>query len=259
MLMGLVGPEGAGKTGAMTYFALKHIAKKGKVLTFPGYIVTNGNGKQLSEPLETEEWVTMSPELRDVLICIDEIQNFFNSLKHMTTLNYLFSNLLAQRRHRNLGIIYTVQDWGWLDNRMRWLTHILATCYDLYWSPWGKDQGLERGELISMVFYDVKGFYTGKPWTPSPPFNLKAKSLWGTWDSWCDVDIWSGLSTVKIKKPVYTVDLTSPAEEKAPPDPGGTIPQSPNEDVGLLTDLSNRGVDPTTLSKLARRLLHGNP
>jgi hypothetical protein len=254
-IMGIVGPEGAGKTCGMAYFGLRRIANKGKVLTFPGFTITNGNGKQLSEPIETEEWITMPPELRDVLICIDEIQNFFSSSKYMSTLNYLFANFSAQRRHRNMGLVYTVQDWGWLDPRIRWLTHILVTCYDLYWSPWGKEQGLERGELISMIFFDVKGFYTGKPWTPSPPFNLRAKSIWQCYNSFADVDMWSGMSKVNIKKPSYTIDLTPPAEGKAPPDPGGIIPSSPNEDVEILTDLSNRGVDPTTIAKLTRRLM----
>lgn len=257
MIMGILGPEGSGKTCLLAYLALRHLALKGELLAFPGFVVTDGNGHQLSKLLETEQWIQMAPELHNVLVCIDEIQNFFNSLKHMTTLNYLFSNLAAQRRHRNIGIIYTVQDWGWLDNRIRWLTHVLATCYDLYWSPWGKEQNLGRGELISVTFYDVKGFNTGRPWTPSPPFKLQAKSIWPCYNSYCDVDIWSGLSKVNIKKPTYTIDLTLPEEGAAPKPAEAGIPQNPNVDHELINELANSGAPAMTVAKIARRLLRG--
>jgi len=257
-IIGIVGPEGGGKTCLMAYLSMLHVAQGGKLLTFPGFDVTNSNGKKLSQTLETEKWITMAPELRDVLICIDEIQNFFNSLKHMSTLNYLFANLSAQRRHRNIGIIYTVQDWAWLDNRIRWLTHTLATCYDLYWSPWGKEQELERGELISVTFYDVKGFFTGKPWTPSSPFTLKAKSIWPCYDSWCDVDIFEGMAQLKIKKPTYTINLNEPAGGEPGPGQEGMVPPGPDDSVELLNELANTGVPPTLLSKVARRVMGGN-
>lgn len=260
--MGFIGPEGSGKTCGMTYFALKHIAAGGKVQTFPGYTVTDGRGKVLSKPLQIEDWITMDPDFRDRLICIDEIQNFFNSMKHMSTINYLFTNLAAQRRHRNLGILYTLQDWGWLDNRVRWLTHVLANCWDLYWSPWGKEQGVKRGELISVTLYDVKGFHTGRPWTPAGPFTLKAKPIWDCFDSFADVDMFSGLSKIDIKKPKITIDLTGELEEAKvaqQASPGSVKAPGPDVDSALLNELANTpGVKPQTLSKLARRLISGN-
>lgn len=251
-IIGVVGPEGGGKSVLMTYFCLLQMAQKGKLLTFPGYTVTDGRGHQLSEELNIEDWLTFAPELRNVLIAIDEIQNFFNSLKHMSTLNYLFANLAAQRRHRNIGLIYTVQDWGWLDNRIRWLTHVLATCYDLYWSPWGKEQGLKRGELISVSLFDIKGFYTGKPWQPGPQFMLKATEIWNCFDSYCDVDVFSGMTKIKYKKPEITLDLTGGEEEEVAPVPSGAMPSAPDNSIELLNELAAQGVKPTTLGKVGR-------
>lgn len=262
MITGVIGPEGAGKTVLMTYLALLHKARGGKLLTFPGYTVTNGHGKQLSEQLDIDQWVTMPPELRDALICIDEVQNFFNSRRHMSVLNYLFANLAAQRRHRNIAVIYTVQDWGWLDDRVRWLTHVLITCYDLYWSPWGKEQQLQRGELVSANFFDVKGFFTGKPWTPGPQFLLKAKEIWPCYDSYADVDTWSGLTKIEFKKPKLTIDLTESKEESE-----GEVIQGKaqnkvsieEKDMAMLSKLANTpGVNPTVLGQLARRLRSKN-
>jgi len=258
VIQGITGPEGAGKTLLMAYFGLLHKARGGKLLAFPGFEVTNGHGKPISEPLDIDQWITMPPELRDVLICIDEIQNFFNSRRHMSVLSYLFANLAAQRRHRNIGIIYTVQDWGWLDDRIRWLTHVLIVCSDLYWSPWGKEEGVKRGELISASFFDVKGFFTGKPWTPGPQFLLKAKPLWPYYNSFADVDTWTGLTQVQFKKPKLTLDLRRPAEgeegEPAPGEVGAGVSSSAN-DRELLSDLAQKGLDAATLAKLGRRLM----
>jgi hypothetical protein len=257
VIEGITGPEGAGKTLLMTYFGLLHKASGGKLVTFPGFKVTDGHGKELSETLDIDQWVTMPPELRDVLICIDEIQNFFSSRRHMSVLNYLFANLAAQRRHRNIGVIYTVQDWGWLDDRIRWLTHVLVVCSDLYWSSWGKEQGVKRGELISASFFDVKGFFTGKPWTPGPQRLLRAKDIWQCYDSYADVDTWTGLTKVEFKKPRITIDLTSPyqgEEDGAIPTEVSTNVPVGNNDLALLNDLAHKGVDPMTLGKLGRRL-----
>jgi hypothetical protein len=261
MIIGIIGPEGAGKTCIMTYFGLVHLANKGRLLTFPGYEVTEPNhGKPISEPLDIDQWVTMPPEFRDLEVAIDEIQNFFNSRRHMSVLNYLFANLAAQRRHRNLGVMYTVQDWGWLDDRIRWLTHVLVVCSDLYWSSWGKEQGISRGELISAAFFDVKGFFTGRPWTPGPQFLLKARNIWQCYNSYADVDTWTGLTKVEFKKPKLTIDLTASKEGEegeAPPKLANKV-STEEGDTALLSDLANTpGINPTTLRRLAGRLMKG--
>lgn len=258
-IMGFVGPEGSGKSCLMTYFALKHALKGGRLLAFPGYAVTDGKGHELSKAIATEEWIALGPELKDVIICIDEIQNFFNSTKFQATINQLFANFSAQRRHRNIGILYTLQDWGWLDPRVRWVTHVLGVCRDNYWSPWGKEEGIGRGERLSVIFYDVKGFYTGQPWTASLPFNLYAKPIWGCYDSYCDVDIWSGMSKVKIKKPVYDIDLTGGPAQKSENPPGPeAYEQTQQGDAELLDELGATGaITPAVLGALQRRLRRG--
>ena len=188
MIWGFLGPEGAGKTLLMTYFGLIQLARGGPIRTFPGYQITNGHGKVMTTPLDIEEWVTLPPELRDCLIDVDEIQNFFGSDRYMTWINKLWANVVAQRRHRNLGVHYTVQDWEDLDPRVRKKTHTLIVCRDLYWSNWGREEGVGRGELISANFIDVKGFFTGTPWTPGPSQMIRTKEIWPYYDTFGDVD-----------------------------------------------------------------------
>lgn len=257
MIWGFLGPEGAGKTGSMTYFDLIQLSRGGVIRAFPGYRIIDVRGEERTIPLEIEEWVTFPPELRDCLISVDEIQNFFGSDRYMTWVNKLWANIVAARRHRNLGVHYTVQDWEDLDPRVRKKTHVLVVCRDMWWTRWGKEEGVERGELIRLNFIDVKGFFTGTPWTPGPSKMLRLKEVWPYFESYGDVDIWSGMTKVEFKKPKIKIDLTGGGEEESAPTgksqggKGGVT----NDDILLLTDLANiPGIDPTLLRRTQTRL-----
>jgi hypothetical protein len=259
MITGCVGPEGAGKSALMTYLDLIHLARGGSVYAFPGYRVTDGHGNELSKPIEISEWALLPDWLRDCVISVDEIQNFFGSDRFMAWMNKLWASIVAQRRHRNLGINYTVQDWEDLDPRVRKKTHILAVCRDLYWSRWGKEEGVGRGELIRVNFIDVKGFFTGVPWTPGPSKLIRMRPVWDHYESYGEVDIWSGMARVKFKKPEYLIDLTgSGGEEEPPSGAGGSHKEKgkiTNDDLTLLTDLANTpGIDPSAFRKLQTKL-----
>ena len=84
MIMVLAGPEGAGKTLAMTMHAIQvhNFHKKFydhdfPIRCFPGYEILDEKGKVFSTELPIEEWVTMPENLSDCIICIDEAQIFF--------------------------------------------------------------------------------------------------------------------------------------------------------------------------------------
>lgn len=207
MIMGFSGPEGAGKTGAMTFYALLDKSLGGTIRTFPGYQVADLDGNIISIPIDVEEWLEQPPELEGSTICIDEIQNFFDSSRHMTLFNRLTGYIGAGRRHRGIKIFYTVQNLMWLYDRLRWLTHLYTACFDLRWTQYGKEQGLERGELVSLKTYDCKGMYTGSEWEPLEVLNLRLKEIWGTWESWCPIDILSGFHKVKVIPREQVIDL----------------------------------------------------
>lgn len=259
MNTGITGPEGAGKTMLMTYFGLLHLSKGGKVYTFPGYDIVDLEGKKLSEPLPMEKWVTLPDDLRDVLICIDEIQNFFGSDRYMTWINKIFVNIARQRRHRSLGIMYTLQDWGDLDPRIRDTTAVLISCTDAYWSRAGKADGLVRGDIIDYNVVDVKGFFTGHPWTLMSRRKIGSKArparliVGPHYNSYSDVDIWAGLTQIDIKKPKLTIDLTDGQE---PPKKGkkavGDISSGAQSLVDQLAEVP--GMNSTLLRKTAEAL-----
>jgi len=242
----------------MTYFGLLHLSRGGSIRAFPDYRILDSRGKEISIPIDIEEWVTLPPELRDCLIDVDEIQNFFGSDRYMSWMNKLWANIVAQRRHRNLGIHYTVQDWEDLDPRVRKKTHVLVICRDMFWTPWGKEEGLGRGELIRVNFIDVKGFFTGIPWNPGPSKLIRLKDVWPYFESYGKVDIWGGLTKVEFKKNRILLDLTGGGEKKPPSGAGGSRKEKgeiTNDDITLLTDLANTpGVNPSDLRKLQTKL-----
>ena len=266
-IMGLVGPEGSGKSLFMTYFGLLHLARGGIVKCFPGYSICDGKGALLSSEMQTGEWLTLDESVRDILILIDEIPIFFDSAVFGAALSRLFGyGVVAQRRKRNLGIIYTAHDWMWVHSRIRADTHALGVCWDLYWSAWGKEEHLGRGERLRMNLFDVKGFFSGEPWSPGPSFLLDAKPIWDHYDTGQFVDVASGMQRVKVKKQEFTFDAREGApsrvyqhnpDEDAPRLPVDLV-GDPGRDAEMLNDLAQSGgVSATTLSKLSRRLASG--
>ncbi|PKH47739.1 hypothetical protein CVH13_00267, partial [Dehalococcoides mccartyi] len=72
-IWGFIGPEGAGKTTAMTYFMEYHMALGGVCRSFPGYTLYSPKGK-LVKDIDLKELMLMSGELKNVVVGIDEIQ-----------------------------------------------------------------------------------------------------------------------------------------------------------------------------------------
>ncbi len=101
MIWGYIGHEGAGKSAAMCYFDLLHIAKGGGLFTFPGFEVFNpnitlddGNHPRLGKSIDMKEFISSfsdEQKLRNVLVSMEEIQNINGSDKYMTMKNILIT------------------------------------------------------------------------------------------------------------------------------------------------------------------------
>jgi len=214
--MGLIGHEGGGKSAIMTFMCLVHHAKGGRLWTFPGYDVFlpprvqkgSREERKISTELPMEQWVSLGSELENALIAIDEIQQFFDAQRFATTVNKLASSLTGQRRKRSLSLVYTVQNWKWLDNRIRWGTWVLGFCQDLHCTRWGREEGLERGILSEIRFFDHKGFFTGKEWTPLGQKVIYIKSLWDCYDSYSVISPWESFTKINIQRPEINIDFT---------------------------------------------------
>jgi|GEM_PF-1552481 hypothetical protein len=270
MIWGYIGHEGAGKSAAMCYFDLLHIAKGGGLFTFPGFEVFNpnitlddGNHPRLGKSIDMKEFISSfsdEQKLRNVFVSMDEIQNFFGSDKYMTMYNSLITKYSMQRRKLNFGINYTVQSWNWIDPRLRQLTHFLTVCKDLSRTPWGKEAGLKRGQLIDLVTYDCKGFITGEEWTPLKHFNLNILPVRDWYDSYSTVDPLESFRKLVIKKPEDILDMREGMPRFNPLDdsPLENVPDDVREisqenNARILSKLEEQ-VDPATLIQVSKAL-----
>lgn len=199
-IVGIIGPEGSGKTCLMTSYCVRHVSAGGKLFAFPGYEVHDKAGKPVSQTILPEEWVTIPDTLNNVLIAITEADSFFDSLETQNATAKLFRNLAKQRRKRSMSIIYDVNDWSWFNNRLRRLTHILYRCWDLFWSYRGKASCPERGTSIVVTPYDVQGFYTGRPWSKGRPRKFNASKFWPFFNTTDTVDAYQAMVRLKIKR-----------------------------------------------------------
>ncbi|PVV83512.1 hypothetical protein [Dehalogenimonas alkenigignens] len=264
-IWGFIGPEGAGKTTAMTYWMELHMLTKndygmtGQCRTFPGYELYTPHGQKVKE-ITTKDMVSQMSQLQNIIVGIDEIQQFNDSSRHMTVINQLTGYVGMQRRKVGLGIFYTLQNWQWLYDRMRWLTHLLTVCSDLHFTPWGRENHIPQGMFIQMKTYDCKGFLTGEPWAELAPMRLQPSILFPYYRSYNVIDIFEGQEQIKVKKRVTVFDVNQPGNptidqlaEAAKVPAGMQTPQMTNADLGGLAQaLYDRGMAPGEVDRLLR-------
>lgn len=265
-IYGIVGPEGAGKSLVMTWLLLHHRAQGFPVFTFPGYYLQSADGSQLwSEELDVTEFIAPEKLPPHSSIGIDEAPVFFDSAITAATSSRLFSAGAAQRRKHAHLIAYTAQNWLWVHNRIRWLTHYLVVCRDQYWKRDARDDGAIRGQFIDAHIFDLKGFHNGREWDYLGSITVFAHHVWRYYDTYAGVDPINGMIQIKTKKKQYVFDATGTegsriykqgeGEQDAAPPPGGVeFTGKPEQDAQLLNDLIEHGAPATLAARVQREL-----
>jgi len=217
LVIAFTGPRGAGKTLTLTAWVMCYVARHG------GQVWANfAMGWPSPEgplwramPLEVEQWVSLSPDLAQGVVCIDEIQHFADSRRSNTVLNRLLGYLTMQSRKRQLSLYYTVQNMQWLDKRIQWLTDIEVACRDLALTPWGREKELERGRLIGLTVIDHSGYLSGQPGARCQ-LVLRGYRFWGAYDTYQVRDVWEAMSRVEVKADRLVIDARSVSDEALP-------------------------------------------
>lgn len=221
MIIGCLGPEGASKSALMA--ALTHVHRDnggGQAYAFPGYTVYTRPEEykdqfHITETIRTEDWIRIlnnneqaSEQWDGTLIDIDEIQQWFPAELWQLVGARIFGYVATQRRKRGLSIVYTVMQSNWLNNRLRDLTHLVIYCFDMYWFPPMRAEGIQRGERSILTFVDNKGFFTGWPGAAMGRLHFNTKKLWPCFESYTPVDVWEAMTKVRITgRPEVEVDL----------------------------------------------------
>lgn len=199
-IVGITGPEGAGKSLMMAREATIHHRMGGKVFCFPGFEVMNNRGRVISELLKPEDWVTLPPELHNILICIDEVTNFFSNHTWYNRMNDIFAaGVLAQRRKRSLCVIYTGPFFEWLPNRIRDLTHEVIRCRDYYWKARNFKPYIKRGEEIIFSREDHRGVLSGEIGKMTRQKIFLGKPYWKNYNTEAVVGLTYQYDRVKMK------------------------------------------------------------
>ena len=214
-IWGMTGVEGSGKSCAMAGIALEHsalVAKANGYKTAEAYCSDPNNKKPIqcfdgfeihgSRSLRQEhikfssvsdkaKWLSNfgADEFKNLFICIDEIQNYMDSQQSMSVFGRLLNHALAQRRRAGLGIMFTIQNIDWLNKRMRWSCHYISVCRDLSRTPWGKAEGVKKGEQLAFYTYDCKGFITGREYAGLGTIRINGQKIWPFYDSFAPADL----------------------------------------------------------------------
>ncbi len=220
MIILLQGPEGAGKTCLMTGLAKGlHDSLGMDILAFPGYEVHTPRGKVISKELPIEQWASMPEELNNVVICIDEPENQF-PMTWNSPIVRIFRGVLAQRRKRNLQVIFPGQFCDYLPKPISKLVHMVGDCWEMHFAPVEDDfVRPPRGIYTRARFCDLKGFYTGYPGTWGPQVIFHARKLWDWYDTNQKVDVFNAWDKLKVKGREYELDLRGGGTDENDGDP----------------------------------------
>lgn len=197
------GGRGSGKTISMTVQAIIGMAMGLRCWSNYPIEVTVGheydkgrwNSRLLrSEPLSMEGLYTLESGIRVGLVCIDEINLWADSRRSLAVTNQLLSYVFQLIRKRQLSFYLTVQNFLWLDSRLRWQTDALIACEDLHY----RYRNLPKGFVIGQQLQDRSGFYTGHPYEQSGRIytrQLHARPFWGTYDTNREFDVLAAAGT----------------------------------------------------------------
>ena len=222
--------------------------------------LTGNEGKLLlSRPMDFEDWITNFGAARysNILVLIDEMQNWFSIYAQNSKILELVSRGLAQRRRRKLGIMYTAQNPDWIPTRIRWMTHYYTVCRDASWGPSGREKGLKRGEILNMTKIDMKGFHTGEPGKVLGKRVLIGKKVWPFYDSFGHTSIFAGEIAAKVKKRQLNIDPGGTLEQPVPwnevREAQRMVAQMDERDA-LMEQLSGAGLSMGLLQKASRAI-----
>lgn len=151
-MLGILGRRGSTKSGLAAYLAAEKVRAATKKLK-PGekptlVVLHNGflrfgtqiSARQLISAMENDQlWDEMvgGDHITEVLLCIDEIQEWFDPLRTQSLLQYKLSHLLQQTRKRSVSIIWTTQKPSMISRRLTDQTDyaIYVNAHQRPWRP----------------------------------------------------------------------------------------------------------------------------
>lgn len=175
-----VGPEGSGKTLLLTTYAARCKIAGMEMMAFPGYALLDKHGATVTKEITPLDFLIHFQEMQNVCLCITEITNYgIDAYNFNGIIPRIFGNAAAMRRKLGLVILYDVQNFSMIPPRIRFFTHTICFCRDMFFGHQYTDTPIERGKNIQFRRMDMKGFYTGREgWLGRTTFLNNAESVW---------------------------------------------------------------------------------
>jgi hypothetical protein len=228
----IVGSRGAGKTLILSHFIMEQCLKAWAVKRwrqaygkdkYPNRKVNNWSNYPAEalwtprhvllkpQPLDIEALITWAPEFHDGNIYFDEIDQVADRQDWMSTVAKFLNAGVQVQRHRNISFYCTIQSLSWLNARLQFQADIIIKARDLAFAPWGKERGLQPGEVARTLWIDKSGILTGYTYEERPVvYDLQffGKRYWNAYHTKHEFDIVESKTKYVVKKPVREIDLT---------------------------------------------------
>lgn len=122
--------------------------------------------------LEKVDVLSLQNEFSNGLLLLEEVNiEFSEARRSMSKRALAFSYALQLLRKKKLNLIYTTQNDGWIDERLRWQTDFSIGCRDAFFSQESK----AVGERSIWKIYDNSGLVMGE--TPRLRFDYQIDEL----------------------------------------------------------------------------------
>jgi hypothetical protein len=186
----LDGPTGGGKTGTAVYICFNQGMVRGKRVfsNVPfSFFVQDNKGiwyKLVSLPFDLKKFVEGNEMYWDSYILIDEGNFTMDIRKMMSNMNLGMTDVLQEGRKMNVSVVFTTINANWLDPRFTGsLLDLRVSCKDLFFTPYGKAEGLRKGHVIHWDIYDITGKYSGYPGRPLGTRPFLMRQIFGAWQT----------------------------------------------------------------------------
>lgn len=170
-----------------------------------------------SEKLDIEKLLVWDQMFHDGYIFIDEIDQLADRQDWYSAISKMLAAGVQVIRHRNLSLIFSIQSLNWLNARLQWQSDLIVNCRDVAFTPWGRENNVNTGEVIRTTWIDKSGLRTGYAFDETgQQFVLMfyGKRYWNCYQTHHEVDIIQMKTKYKLKMPEVTVDMTGNAEDQ---------------------------------------------
>ncbi|GEM_PF-1927086 len=160
------------------------------------------------KPIDMDFMLSFDRTLIEGVICIDEIDTWINRMRSNTNLSILITRFITQLRKRRLKVIMSLHFDYVIPRDIHDEIDIILDCKDAYYTVWGKENRVPRGQLIFQTYSDYSGVMTGLR-GPIGEYSISnAQNLWPIYNSYQTINPFTFMKSVKIEGNATLVDVS---------------------------------------------------